>query len=52
MARVIRTVEAEFQPDITAAELNQLQSGRRRPAAITTVDLRSTIPMPGERCRG
>jgi len=46
VARVIRTGEAEFHPDITAAELDGLNAGADVREAIAALDLRSTIAVP------
>ena len=46
VARVIRTGEAEFHPDITPAELDELHAGDDVRKAIAALDLRSTIAVP------
>ena len=46
VARVIRTGEAEFHPDITADELDELQANDELRETIAKLDLRSTIAVP------
>ena len=46
VARVIRTGETEFHPDITADELDELEANDELRETIAKLDLRSTIAVP------